>query len=86
MGNQSGRVTMTSTNKRYAIVEGKSVREVAAYLPSSYTAREWTARPLTVLIEGTDRAGWTLDDYVIPRLASGLIVAREVPAGLVERT
>jgi hypothetical protein len=30
------------------------------------------------LIEGEDNAGWTLDGYVIPRLASGLIFAKEV--------
>jgi hypothetical protein len=35
-------------------------------------------RPGEIDITGTDQAGWTLDDYVIPRLASGLIVAKEV--------
>lgn len=31
-----------------------------------------------VVIKGEDHAGWTLDDYAIPRLASGLIWAHEV--------
>jgi hypothetical protein len=30
------------------------------------------------LIAGRDVAGWTLDDYVIPRLASGMYYAEEV--------
>ncbi len=31
-----------------------------------------------VLIEGEDNSGWTLDGYVIPRLASGLIGAHAI--------
>lgn len=56
------------------------LREVSAYLPANYTARlaEGNSLPVVVLIEGIDDHGWTLDDYVIPRLASGLITAREV--------
>jgi hypothetical protein len=30
------------------------------------------------LIGGRDSCGWTLDDYVIPRLASGMYFAEEV--------
>jgi hypothetical protein len=30
------------------------------------------------VIAGEDVAGWMLDDYVIPRLASGLIFANEI--------
>ena len=33
---------------------------------------------LVFVIEGTDNAGWTLDDYVIPRYASGLIQCEEI--------
>lgn len=33
---------------------------------------------LSFVIEGSDSAGWTLDDYVIPRYASGLIQAEEI--------
>ena len=33
---------------------------------------------LVFVIAGEDSAGWTLDDYVIPRYASGLIQAEEI--------
>lgn len=33
---------------------------------------------LVVVIGGQDAAGWTLDGYVIPRLASGLMRAEEI--------
>jgi hypothetical protein len=49
---------------------------VKAYLPGNYTAT--LADDGLITIEGEDVAGWTLDDYVIPRLASGLIFAEEV--------
>ena len=49
---------------------------VRAYLPHNYKV---VAEGKTmIVIEGEDDAGWTLDSYVIPRLASGLISAREV--------
>jgi len=65
---------------RYAIVsinEGGSVtaETVARYLPSNY--RVTGATPTQVTIAGEDRAGWTLDGYVLPRLGSGMIFARE---------
>jgi hypothetical protein len=31
-----------------------------------------------IVIVGRDRAGWSLDEYVLPRLRSGMIVAQEV--------
>lgn len=80
--------------KRYALVtqSNDDTSGVAAYLPGNYqvagvvsgfwisdNARKHTDEPLwTVVIEGRDNAGWTLDDYVLPRLASGLRFAREV--------
>ena len=70
--------------KRQAIIEcGQSVHPAIAvvkdYLPSNYTAKERSGYAgACIEIEGYDIAGWTLDDYVIPRLASGLIVATEV--------
>jgi hypothetical protein len=73
--------------KRRAIVEldeddrERHLNLINNYLPANYTA-ELVAHPKEVkayiLIKGYDRAGWTLDGYVIPRLASGLIVAKEV--------
>lgn len=72
-------------HKRRAIVsrfdeDGSSLRTVQSYLPSNFEARYFEDATLgtVILIEGFDRAGWTLDGYVIPRLASGLIVAKEV--------
>lgn len=64
---------------RYAVVRTDQpdgmLPVVNRYLPTNYTAEAWSDG---ILITGEDDAGWTLDDYVIPRLASGLIFAREV--------
>jgi len=49
---------------------------VAPYLPENYSAEPVPGGSGTLIV-GRDVAGWTLDDYVIPRLASGLIFARE---------
>lgn len=56
----------------------KVLRDVQAYLPRCYTAELAHAPERGVVISGYDDHGWTLDGYVIPRLASGLIVAYEV--------
>ena len=69
---------MIATNIRTAIVYRSAFATldvVKDYLPSNYTAREQGGE---ILIEGYDRDGWTLDRYVLPRLASALIVAKEV--------
>ncbi len=71
--------------KRRAIVEysgsAKQVAEmVAEYLPSNYSVHlggDSPTGPVVIIIEGYDEHGWTLDGYVIPRLASGLIAAKE---------
>lgn len=49
------------------------VEVVEAYLPRGYQARQ---EGNTIIIEGEDHAGWTLEEYVLPRLASGMIYAR----------
>ena len=62
------------------------VRRIEAYLPGNYEVAVVVERTVTgsqsqvieVEIRGHDVGGWTLDDYVIPRLASGGIVAVEV--------
>lgn len=54
------------------------LRRVSAYLPSNYSAAILHSGEID--ITGTDSSGWTLDGYVIPRLASGLIFAEEVTA------
>lgn len=59
---------------------------IAAYLPSNYSIikvvvgkdDDDTRTFGHVVISGTDNHGWTLDGYVIPRLASGMIAAKEV--------
>jgi hypothetical protein len=73
------------TTKYSEIVDWR--RRLNAYLPANYHIVPGTAAissvhgggtQLVARIEGRDRAGWTLDGYVIPRLQSGLIYAREV--------
>lgn len=59
------------------VLNETDVDRVQAYMPGNYSV-EVTDDGLTII--GTDRAGWTLDGYVIPRLASGLIFAEEVTA------
>lgn len=54
-----------------------TVAQVAPYLPANYLAAPYKDG---CLIVGSDNCGWTLDDYVIPRLASGLYFARELSA------
>ena len=79
---------------RYGILtntRGIPLEEVRDYLPSNYKAfqpnsterREglWTVNsPAPILIIGRDKAGWTLDGYVLPRLGSALIGGREATA------
>ena len=58
----------------------KHAARIAAYLPLNYAVIPPSLReigpPTVVRIAGVDRAGWTADEYVIPRLASGLIACR----------
>ena len=65
------------------------LRTVREYLPANFAANLLNPAEVAslvgavpgdqaILIEGYDQCGWTLDEYVIPRLASGLIVAKEV--------
>ena len=63
--------------ERMAVVTTSAPSAVAAYLPSNYEVVGITPAGL-VIIAGIDEAGWTLDGYVIPRLASGLHWAVEV--------
>ena len=67
--------------KRYAIVTPgafASIDVVRNYLPQNYSATPMDTGE--ILVSGFDDHGWTLDGYVIPRLGSGLIAAREVDA------
>ena len=80
--------------ERAAMITGgvDSIEQLQAYLPNNYQASvEVISRSgalddngwhmsARIIIRGHDVAGWTLDGYVLPRLASGLIWASEVDA------
>lgn len=61
---------------RQAIVNSHDRAVIERYLPSNYYVIDILESG--VLIEGEDVLGWTLDGYVIPRLASGWFRAEEV--------
>ena len=76
---------------RYARIIGEDIRKfrkeatfqtpvavVRGYLPSNYKAHETKDGTGDIYISGIDNAGWSMDDYVIPRLGSGLINAVEI--------
>jgi len=65
--------------RRFAVVHAEP-ETVRAYLPGNYyvVGSVSTAGRVVTLIAGRDDAGWTLDDYVLPRLASGLHAGREI--------
>lgn len=67
----------STRNVRTAVVTGgaRNLDQVRAYLPGNYHANQYGP---SIVIVGRDYAGWTLDDYVIPRLASGLVWVEEV--------
>ena len=53
-----------------------NIHVVSAYLPGNY--RIIGMQEEDVLIGGVDNHGWTLDGYVIPRLASGMMRCEEI--------
>jgi hypothetical protein len=69
---------------RYALltVDVGRVEQIKAYMPGNYEVVGRTpighTNTVSVLIAGRDSSGWTLDDYVIPRLASGMYYAVEI--------
>lgn len=59
---------------KYIVTVGEP-KTIEAYLPSNYKIVQTVIRPdykSYILIAGKDNAGWTREDYVIPRLESGL--------------
>ena len=71
--------------KRYALITtSSSVDQIERYLPGNYSVIYSAELPedaiarREIVIKGEDNAGWTLDSYVIPRLASGLHFAKEI--------
>ena len=79
------RFAVVLPTSRKASHPARLLEEVQAYLPANFRAKlvagAETFQPPRVLIYGNDRAGWTMDGYVIPRLASGMLVARELEVG-----
>ena len=69
---------MTKAIERRAVIHGGDIALVSAYLPSNYEVAGWDDRVEGVVIVGSDHAGWTLDGYVLPRLASGCMFGKEV--------
>lgn len=74
---------------RFATIRNaRSAKEVWAYLPFNYNIVGGDIgqpdEPVYV-IAGDDSAGYTLDGYVGPRMASGGIWCREVDPDFVER-
>lgn len=69
-------------DRRCAVVYGaRRSEEVEAYLPSNYhveAAHERSDGRYGVTILGVDDCGWTLDGYILPRLASGCMFGSEV--------
>lgn len=68
--------------RRTAAVTGPSItaEKVEQYLPSNYRVVGTQVGEFghtEVLISGIDVAGWTMDNYIIPRLGSGLYACRE---------
>lgn len=71
--------------RRAVVTSNDSLGAVRAYLPLNYQALQVNGQG-PIIIEGKDNSGWTLDDYVLPRLASGNIVAHEIIDGHSEVT
>jgi hypothetical protein len=70
------RVPLRTARIARSPIGGPTGEVVTRFLPANYQVSEVTAEAVT--ITGHDHAGWTLEDYIIPRLASGLIYAEEV--------
>ena len=64
--------------KRYCLIEftRKTPDEVAAFLPSNYKIEAVVDGQ--IVIGGRDDHGWTMHGYVLPRLGSGMIGAKEI--------
>ncbi len=79
------RATITRTTPPYESAHPlRNIEEfldrVRAYMPDNYKV-SYNSLTKQFMITGHDVAGWTLDGYVIPRLASGLVFAEEITEG-----
>lgn len=57
-----------------------TAKTVAAYMPGNYKVLGMQGDD--VIIGGVDNHGWTLDEYVIPRLGSGMMHCEEIKLDL----
>lgn len=73
---EEDRIIFTHRPRRRAEIIHADAKVVEAYLPENYVVIG--ADEESVTIEGVDRAGWTLHDYVLPRLASGNLYGDEI--------
>jgi hypothetical protein len=77
-------VAEAATPMRYALISANAGQtdQIAAYMPGNYAVLGRTpikaSNTVSVLIGGRDQHGWTLDGYVLPRLASGMYYGDEV--------
>ena len=74
-------MTRTVHIARVTVSGRDTVETVAAYLPSNYAVIA-VDKDGSIIIGGIDNHGWTLNAYVIPRLASGMIHCEEIPLDL----
>ena len=65
---------------KVTIRPSQSAETVAAYLPQNYRVIGMSGED--VLIGGTDNHGWTMEQYIIPRLGSGLMAVKEIELDL----
>ena len=72
---EEGAAVSNDKNIRFATVAGTR-EQIAPYLPTNYKVVGSDGE--RTVIAGVDNAGWTLDDYVLPRLASGLYFGHEL--------
>jgi hypothetical protein len=79
-------VAEAETPMRYALISANAGQtdQIAAYMPGNYAVLGRTpigaSNTVQVLIGGRDASGWTLDGYVLPRLASGMYYGTEIGA------
>ena len=72
------RVTVTFDTATQAVKAIDDMLDrIRALLPENYKVA-YNSLTEQFMITGHDVAGWTLEDYVIPRLVSGLVCAEEI--------
>lgn len=69
------RVVRSAAMDKNAHMAAELKKRVDAYLPHDYHAEIHVSAGgvCEVYVVGEDYAGWTMEDYVVPRLATGLV-------------